>query len=382
MILLFWICTIMLCLLGIKIENVKFKYAGKYNRKNTNSVLVFIEIICIVLTLFVISSNIIGVDIINYNNWYIRSEVVVGREMLYAYLRNTFKALTGQSFYIFRALMTAVFGLCPIIFMRKYKINICYYLLIYNISLVFLDSMQFRNSLALFALIYLTGILVEEKKVFWSKVLFIIGILIISQIHTMFLIYMIFIPMLSRKKITYGKIIFGSSILLLIITVINGNKVPFLDIFYSWFLSDGDTRTYENAGGHFIFLIPSTIHACTTLLTMYFSKRCSWREDGLSIYRQKYITFINAINLCFFFVVPLIVMNTTFYRIIRNLFPLNIVAIYFIYSNTKSKNKRLEMTFGLILIALFWLIFKTQFYSTTEIIIDPVLKYGDLFFRH
>lgn len=383
MILFCWISIFAFCLLGIGIERVNFTFAGnKIGGKRNNTVLHIIEFACLGLSFIVISSNIIGVDIINYNNWYIRSEVIEGRELLYTFLRNTFKNITGASFYMFRAFMTALFGIFPVLFFRKYRVNICFFLLIYNISLIFFDSMQFRNSIALFGLIYLSGILVENKKTFWSKVVFIVGILLISQIHTAFLSYLIFLPMLSRRKLTYGKIIFVCSIGLLLLTILNGNRVPFLDVLYSWFLSESDNRTYVNAGGHFIFILPATIHAFTTLLLAYYSKQVIWNKDHLSQFREKYTKFILANDLCFFCVVPLIIMNTTFYRIIRNLFPMNIIAIYFIYSNTKAKKQRLYMILGLIAISISWLIFKIGFYSSAEIIIGPVLKYGDLFFLH
>ena len=50
------------------------------------------------------------------------------------------------------------------------------------------------------------------------------------------------------------------------------------------------------------------------------------------------------------------------------------------YSNTRSKKSKKLMILGLIAISLGWIVFKTQFYSTVKIMIDPVLKDGELFF--
>ena len=382
MIFFLWIIIFLLCLLGISVENVKLIFTGRKIGKNGRGVFHGIESLALLLCFLVICSNITGVDIINYNNWYIRSEIIAGREILYTWLRNEFKNITGTSFYIFRAFMTAALGMLPIFFFKKYKVNVCFFLLIYNISLIFFDSMQFRNCIALFGLIYLSGILVEGKQGVRAKVIFAVGIFFLSQIHTMFLIYLLFIPMVSKRKLTYGEIIFVCSGGLLLITILNGNKIPFLDVIYSWILSKNDNRIYSNAGGHLIFVLPMIIHIFTTALLIYCNRCSVWGQDKVSQFRSNYIKFIMANNLCFFFVISLIMMNTTFYRIIRNLFPMNIIAVYFAYDNTKSKRLHFLMITGLILISFSWLIFKIGFYSSTEIIIDPVLKYGDLFFLH
>lgn len=376
-----WIVTFLICLLSVcLVDKVTLKIGTKNNIKpqiERNSHLV-IEILLLLAVFLMITSNRTGVDIINYLNWYIRDEVVVGREVLYTLLRNAAHA-SGMDFFVFRAIVTFFSGLLPVIILRKEKINIAFFLAIYMPSLLFLDSMQFRNQVAVSIVIFGTYFLMKEDDI-KHKLLFLAFIALAMQFHTSVIMFLVFLPVCSKHKKIWDKVFLALGILLLIAAFVNNRTVPFINILYSRFLASGDERNYLYGSGHNIFLYPMIVHMMTSLLL---DQAIKWAErDGweTSSYEYHYAQFVCSANRIFFVFVPFVLMNTTFYRFLRNIFVFNIIAVGMVYKNSKNETNKIAMFLSLLLISVLWIVFAVGFYSTVEIIIDPVLRDGVLFF--
>lgn len=338
-----------------------------------------LELCILVSVLLIITSNRTGTDIVNYYNWYVREQVTT-REPLYTFLRITAHQ-NGMSFYVFRTILTALTGILPCIVCRKNRIPITYFMCLYMPALLFADSMQFRNAIALCIVIPATFLLLTDSNHIRNKVCFMICVCVAAQFHTSFYFYLLFLLMTTKRKKTYGKIIFLLGVVLLLVSTLNNRTVPFINIIYNWMLPSGDLRTYMYAGGHMIFLYPMIVHLLSTGLLWYYAQ--FWNDSiGLSgNIDKKYIDFINVMNLVFFIFVPLTMMNTTFYRFLRNMYIFDIISAYFLMRNLKYTSKRFLIFLYMFGIALLWLFFMVGVYSTTEIIIDPIFKEGEWFWK-
>lgn len=376
-----WIVTFIACGSSVAlVDRVMIKTAANRDLKPQieRSSHLIIEILLLFSVFLMITANRTGVDIINYQNWYIRDEVVAGREILYTLLRNAAHA-SGMNFFVFRAIVTFISGVLPVIVLRKERINIAFFLAIYMPSLLFLDSMQFRNQISVSIVILGTYILIKKDDL-KHKLVFAVFILFAMQFHTSAIMFLVFLPVCSKHKKIWDKFFLILGILLLAAAFVNNRTVPFINILYSRFLSSNDERNYLYGSGHNIFLYPTIVHILTSILLDFavkWAKRDGW--DTAS-YSYQYAQFINSANKMFFIFVPFVLMNTTFYRFLRNIFVFNIFAVGMAYKNSTSKNNRILMFFGLLMISILWIVFAVRFYSTVEIIIDPVLKDGIFFF--
>ena len=376
-----WWATFIICLLSVfMVDKYSITMGGVQSSKpqiERNSHLI-IELLLLTATFLLLTDNRTGVDIINYRNWYVRNEIVAGREVLYTLLRNAAHAV-GMSFYMFRAIVSFVSGLIPILFLRKERQNIAFFLAIYLPSLLFLDSMQFRNQVAV-CIIILGTIFLIKKDDLKQKIIFVLFVVLAMQFHTSAIMFLVFLPACSKHKKTWDKVFLVSGVLLLAVAIVNHRTVPFIDILYFRILSSADTRLYNYGSGHNIFLYPTVVHIITTILCEYSLRWWSEEEKDRVFFQYQYAQFINSANKMFFIFVPFVLMNTTFYRVLRNVFVFNIIAIGFSYTNSRNSSQRLLMFLGLLGISILWIVFAVFVYSSVEIIIDPVLKDGILFF--
>ena len=377
-----WFVTFLICLLSVlMIDRCKITIGGDLSSKaqvERTSHLI-IEILLLTATFLLLTDNRTGVDIINYRNWYIRNETIAGREVLYTLLRNAAHS-SGMSFYMFRALVSFVSGLIPVLIMRKEKLNIAFFLAIYLPSLMFLDSMQFRNQVAI-CIVVLGSVILIKKDDIKHKIIFVLFVLIAMQFHTSAIMFLVFLPVCSKHKKIWDRVFLIVGILLLGVAFLNNRTVPLINVLYSRILSSSDTRLYSYGSGHRIFLYPTAVHIITTLLSTYSVRHFNLdTTNGKQSLQYQYAQFINSANRMFFVFVPFVLMHTTFYRLLRNIFVFNIISVGFCYQNCRSNNQRIVMFLGLLLISVLWIIFAVFIYSSVEIIIDPVLKNGILFF--
>lgn len=377
-----WIVIWIICLIDCyMLSRYKVVFGDWQRNRNTEGMTWHRMLECFILigVLLIITSNRTGTDIVNYYYWYIREQVTT-REPLYTFLRIVAHR-SGMSFYVFRTILTALSGilLCGVCW--KNEISITFFMSLYMPALLFADSMQFRNAIALSIMIPATYLLFSEDNVIRNIVLFAFCVILAGQFHTSFYAYLIFLPMTSKHKKTYGKLIFIFGFLLLLVSFLNNRTVPLINVIYNWILSDGDTRSYRYAGGHMIFLYPMTVHLLSTGLLWYFAQFWDAENEGGNIVDKKYIDFINVMNLVFFVFVPLTMMSTTFYRHLRNMYVFDIISAYYLIRNLKETRRSYLIFFAMLVIALLWLYFMIGVYSTPKIIIDPIFKNGIWFWK-
>ena len=87
------------------------------------------------------------------------------------------------------------------------------------------------------------------------------------------------------------------------------------------------------------------------------------------------------IFLCMGIALPLVVLNLTFYRIIKNITLLCYCIMATTYMKMKYLNSRVTIMLFSIVLAVGWLIFETVIYGSYETVVDPVINgvlYWDL----
>lgn len=319
----------------------------------SNKRIALLEALALVLTFLLITSNHMGEDIYNYCYEYDHVTAIwSAREPLYSILKYVFSSL-GITFYVFRAVITFIFGLLAVKTLKYFGTDICLVLIFYLPSMIFMDSMQFRNAVAWTILIWsLRYLLYVDRK---SKIKFIICTLLAIGIHTFYFIVFLlfgFYFKSRRKKIAY--LVLGISIAVSIITFLNGNRIPGFSILLNLILSKGDARIefYTDTSAHLGWMMPFGIHFITTIYGIILEKyvsRSDIRSKGIYTNKQiLYIQLVNYFNMILFVTVPTMMMSVTYYRMIRGAFIINVILGTFVFG----KKRKLD-SFQLFTLSVF-----------------------------
>jgi len=326
-------------------------------------------------------------DYLNYSNRYnnIMDESLFDNPQIGYTLLMKFGNLLNLDFFKFRMI---VIGICFFVIyklvIKRYAYNYNYMLLLYLLYQIIIDSEHFRNFIAM--TILLISIRYLEKKSLKNSIKFSILVLLSASFHTAFLAYLVLLLMHVSDRKLLIKIIVIFTILLTVITIINNNRLPVLNILLS--ITDDDKiigylSTKTNLG----YLIPFTLHIINVLFLYWSKKIASWKKDvpnamgsnssnivfsggelsDLSIVNL--VLWINIIGIVFF---PLFIMNLQFYRLIRNFLILN-YAVYSIVSNKLRSGSLYKFAYNFsVLVDLgLWFVLDLTVKTSTERVLIP-----------
>lgn len=331
----------------------------------------FIECFLIASTFVLIVSNQTHEDLINYQYSYVGAIARdSGKEPLYAELQSLSYKI-GLNFFQFRELLVILSGSFAIFAIKKAGVKVSSILLFFLPVMMFMDSIQFRNEICLYVLLFAIHLLGDKKKF----ILFLVIIFALSQIHSAFYFYLILLVLFvddAKKKRVMEFACFLCAFLSMI-TFANGNKVPFVNEIFLFFLSSSDSRmNYAFSTGKFGFLYPMLVHTFTLFFLFYLRKRILLvdRDDNLV---KNIIYFL----ICSYLIVPFVMMNMNYYRILRNAYVVSLIAFMIIYREMKNDaSGKIILLLGLIVIAFLWGYFILGIYNPTAEILDPILKNG------
>lgn len=338
------------------------------------------EIICLLSVFLLITANRNGFDIINYCNTYNHlHDFSLVRESLYRLLRLAGYNI-GLTFYEFRAILTFVAGVVLVSCCKKQGVDMCIFLAFYMPSMLFMDSMQVRNALCIWLLLYSIKLFLDtDDKVAWIK--YTALVVILAQIHTGFYIYLIFLFLFFKERHICAGVIACVGIVLALLTWLSGNQLYLLQQILGLILNRGDQRldiysVTANNG----FIIPTVIHIVTmiVLFLIYKSAEKQKKENMITANMLQLVYTVYLMNQLIMIVLPIVAMNLTFYRLLRNIFYFDFVAVIALLQETRSAKRRGMILLGLFLITIMWFVFDIIIYPTSPII-EPVLE-GELFF--
>lgn len=341
--------------------------------KRLNQLCVAITIVCIVL---IVSANREGNDIINYVRDY-NSIQTFQREPVYVVLKICGKLL-GLNFYQFRAVVSLIGYMLIVSTLKKYTRNIQFVLFFYCVYLLFMDSWQVRNFLAVSVFVYSVRFLsnARSKK---SMVAYCVCILISTGIHTAFIIYYILTLLyVKKKRVVVYSLCFVMAALSLI-TWLNNNKIPFIDVVVGILMGDNArAQEYFSLATNLGFLAPVALYVYGVLGIVLVKRQIKTsRMDNKQV---EFCNLVLLINLCFASTVPMSMMSLTFYRLIRNLQYLNFCIYANGYCEQNKLRKRLTIIVFVVLLCVGWLVFDFTMYSSSEYIVTPIFE-GDWFWK-
>lgn len=330
--------------------------------------------------LFLITSNVTGNDIVNYASKFNYNFDDSIRERFFYLLRVTAYQY-NINFFTFRTILQFVASLFLLHIFRICKISFAGFLLFYMPILLFMDSMQFRNSICIWILAFAIGLLTDSKKN--RQFLCLIIIILIAQIHSAFIFYILFLlyPFFEKYKRFY-RFFYTFIIFFSFIVILNGNKIPYLDIILKYVLDSSDTRiSLYSTTARWGFIIPTFIQIILLYIMSVGYKILRFCEfDNLECKNVTYysiVLFLNKISLLF---VPFMMMNITYYRFLRNGYFLAIIAIIGIINLIPEKVNKIYLLLSLSVVTVLWVMFEVVVYDTPENIIYPILKEGMPFF--
>lgn len=365
-----WFFCLCFSFLSIGVCNPKPRLKVRFHTRTIDSQSAMNALVFLIVFVL-ITANRSGVDIIVYNRQYNEERAITFREPIYSILKNAFYYF-GASFYIFRAALTFVAGALVYTVFRKLELNVMAFFSCYMPMLLFMDSMQFRNAIALCVGIYANFILIN-KNIKCRRLIYAMLIIVIAQVHTVFYFYLILLFFDTK----YEKLVLFSvtciSGVISVMTLLNGNRIPFIDVFLRFILPTGDIRaTVYLTTGNLGFLIPTFIHLLSIPLIAYIYVT----SDASQNHKRCLLRLAFYLDICSLLFIPMMMMNLNFYRMLRNAFVIFIIASVFAISNENRRKSRIGVFALILTLSFVWKSFEMFFIR--EDVFECVLE-GQLF---
>lgn len=244
--------------------------------------------------------------------------------------------------------------------------------------LMFLDDVQIRNFLASAVFCIALSILIKHQKKWRLK--YFIFLACASLIHNSFWIYLLFLFVPDNLENTrIVKIISIGGLILTIIVVFIRPFISNIVMLFSIIAGDKATGYAESEiglGG----LIYVVVHILSFFGVYYVLKKTDNSKSQYS--KVKYNNSIKFLKITLlvdglsFFILPTVILAMTFYRLIRNLFFINVIA--FTIGMKYNKHAFISIVFYVVYIAIF-ANFDLNTEMGTDIIINPFFD-NNIFF--
>lgn len=347
-----------------------------YNRKYA----AFMEIMILLLVFLLLTANRTGYDILNYERAYLYlHEAFEGKDKLFGVI-SVAAYQTGMTFWVFRAVLTFLSGMLAVDTLKKIGVDFTFVLLFYLPSMLFVDSMQFRNAVCLSLFLWSFRFLLFGGK--YANAKFIVCILVIAQIHALYYFALsLSVFFFKKRREQIAVFLFLAGMALSVVTAVNGNQVPFFTEVANLFLAATDLRgvTYATSG-NLGWTVPAAIHCLTALLCLAVCRYARSKKDCFTNRQMEYLDLLFVYDLILFVSVPAIMMNLHYYRMIRGAFMMNVIGASFLFQK-KGKWKRMQygVFAALALSAALWCVLDIGIFENCNTMAVPVLD-GRLFF--
>lgn len=244
------------------------------------------------------------------------------------------------------------------------------FLILYFIYPFFLDVIQVRNFLAMVFMTLAMSFLADNTKK--STFLFWVFMLVSASLQKTLLFY---IPFILFYKADKRKAIKGVLIVAVILSVIIGLNKNFVSNLANYFLlnfSDklSGSATFFTVNTRNGWLYMWAISLLNIAILYYIKKKSS---NQLSSGNIKIVEIVFWINIYSLIALPLYVMDTNFFRIYRDLQPLNLIAWITFFRAASLKNIKINKRSMILLIITILLTILFSVYVT--MIIENLLQY-------
>ncbi|MDE6059147.1 MAG: EpsG family protein [Clostridia bacterium] len=277
----------------------------------------------------------------------------------------------GLDFFAFRIILT--FACLALLHstIRYYKVNPNFIVGLYMVYLFFFDTIQLRNCLTQFIILFATRYLFQKSGL---SILKYIGCIIIAgSIHTLSFVYLVLLlTRFSNKKIFY-QILFGIATIMFIGCVLLQPFLPQILTAISQLLNRGS--------GYFTTTVRMNCWVVLALHLVTLFPLYRYRSKISNESAKKTIDIIFKIEIIMGLFLPFSFINSNFNRIFRNVLILDTIGLALLYENSprKSNSKQISLM-ALFLLIGGWLI--TDMYrNRNQDIIHAIMEYN-LFFNY
>lgn len=317
---------------------------------------------------FIMNSALNIPDAENYNIFY-NYVGLLDTSPLYDLVQTPFTRI-GVTFPVFKAILYVSFFFLLSVYFRKINVNSFYVFFLMLLSVFFTNAIQIRNFCAMCVLTI--GLIFLLKGGKFSRILFLILIVIASLFHSSFIAYTVFLIPLP-KKAKFRKYLLMSYFLLFIAayTILFFNKDVLIDILMLFGSYEKDKISFysssiTNLGPWIVF-----IGQIYTIIMFYFCyKRIEHLDtDVASLIENTLFVNILSIPLC-----GLSLLNLTFYRLIRNIVLIN-YGVLTVFWNYRRRTRTIDISSALSFSYLIlWFIIDAVLLQSFNQIILPFFK--------
>ena len=335
------------------------------------------------------ASNTHNPDYYIYKRWY-EFNIIGTSEYLYFFISGLFNKI-GFSFDIFRIIYSIICLLLINSTVRKIYGDSVFFWFLYFLYPFMMDVVQVRNFIAMSIFIYAIPLLLSKKRWDWLIFLALLAAAVFFQ-----KIFILFLPVAFLMKFKESKIFKYIMVIgILIVVMLTIFFSSGLGIVSNWLLEnfaeyDFRINTYMKSNFEFV---KQLFFVAANFFLLFWSKKILdnrkkiepeiFTRDLKAGLQFKFVELMYWINLFIFLYSPLIVINSSFSRLFRNVIPLNYLAavctISFIKPDKSQKNLNKIIYISAILgYALFnfgYRIYKDYLYS----ILIPLFKYNYFF---
>lgn len=276
--------------------------------------------------------------------------------------------LYGLTFWQFKSVILFLALLLICLSVKKYVNNIEFFFFLYLISFVFIDSQVIRNFVA--AAIFMFSVYFLQKKTVKNMIIFGILLFLMYGIHSAFIAYSLCLILYLDNRDKVVRVLFTLGSFLTLVTFIGGTKLTFIKAIISVFINDS-RLTFLNTQTRF--------GAIPVILLYFFSIWLMWEfsiksKKVTDEFKNSYENTVFLLSMSMVIMLPLVVLNLAFYRIIKNITLLCYCVMAGTYMKMKLLNSRVTIMFVSIILAVGWLIFETMIYGSYETVVDPVIN--------
>ncbi len=236
----------------------------------------------------------------------------------------------GLDFFAFRAILSIIILSLFVNTINYYKAQRNLVMGAYMLYLFVFDTIQLRNCIVQFIILFATRYLFRKSR--WSTLKFLICVAVAGSIHTIAYVYLSLVLIKMFKKPSFYKQLFIFVMALFVAFIVLQPLLPRLEAIISKFLSRG--TGYLSGTITIGWLIVFLLYIIGLIALYLYKSKVRDRRAKSIIYT------IIKVNIILGLFLPLTFINNNFNRIFRNNIILTLIGLTLIYKNSASAKDR------------------------------------------
>lgn len=290
----------------------------------------------------------------------------------------------GMDFFTFRIVILSVLVFMLYRTFKPFSFSYGWVILVYMTYFMYVDIWQLQNTIGmcifLIALRYV--IYNDSPKNTWK---FAVAILLAASVHTAYYVALIYLLLFVKRKKTIAKLLIGLELLLIVITYLNNNYIPIISTLMS-LSSDSRVSGYASSSTRISWIVGAAelvvYSFCIGVICYNNTKKNDYyeqvlgQEDFLLFQRRtSFAKVVLLIDIISFLLVPMNMMISHMYRMIRNLELLQYLCIFTNYKYFgRNAIWKIVLLIGVVATVVAWRIFEFEYNTGYDFLVIPVLN--------